>query len=167
MARNVCEEHTFKQIFQSLSLSLRNFLYYKIGNKDQAEDLMQEAFLRLWKSCAKVTPEKAKGFLFTVANNLMLDQVKHQKVVLAYQKQKKKIGTSESPEFLYEEEEFRQRLLTAIADLPEKSRIVFLMNRVDKLTYQEIADRLGISKKGVEKRMHKALVRLRALTDKI
>lgn len=167
MSKNVCDETVFKEIFESLSTSICNLFYYKCGNLQQAEDLTQEAFLRLWKSCAKVVPAKAKGFLFRVANNLLLDQIKHQKVVIAFQQQKQKAETLESPEFLYEKEEFQQRLEKAIADLPEKNRVVFLMNRIDKLTYQEIGDRLGITKKAVEKRMSKALIELRKLTDKI
>ena len=52
---------------------VRNFLYYKGAKSDEAEDLMQEAFLRLWRECKKVPAEKAKAFLFRVANNLFLD----------------------------------------------------------------------------------------------
>lgn len=167
MSKNVCEETVFQEIFSRLADSLRNFLYYKCGDRQQAEDISQEAFLRMWKGCEKVSPEKAKSFLFTVANNLWLDQIKHQKVVLSFQRKARPANVTHSPEFLYEEEEFHQRLMAAISALPEKSRTVFLMNRMDKLTYQEIADRLGISKKAVEKRMHKALVELRKLSDKI
>ncbi len=167
MSKNVCEESVFKELFETLSRSLRNFLYYKCGDVQQAEDLTQEAFLRLWKACAKVLPAKARSFLFTVANNLLLDQIKHQKVVLAFQKQKHRAETIETPEYRYEQDEFQRRLERAVAELPEKSRVVFLMNRIDQLTYQEIADRLGISKKAVEKRMSKALTELRKLTDKI
>ncbi len=167
MPKHVCEENTFRELFNSLAGALRNFMYYKSGDLQQAEDLTQEAFLRLWRSCAKVAPEKAKSFLYTVANNLFLDQVKHRKVGLAFEKNETQPYLAEDPSFLYEEEEFRLRLEQAIGELPEKSRVVFLMNRMEQLTYQEIADRLGISKKAVEKRMHKALVELRKLTDKI
>ncbi|MEO0626668.1 MAG: sigma-70 family RNA polymerase sigma factor, partial [Bacteroidota bacterium] len=73
----------------------------------------------------------------------------------------------ESPGFKMEETEFYQQLQSAIAALPEKNRIVFLMNRIDKLTYREIAERLEISQKAVEKRMSKALVELRKLTQNI
>lgn len=167
MSQNVCEERTYQGLFESLSQAVRNFVYYKSGDLAQAEDITQEAFLRLWKACAKVQPEKAKSFLYTVANNLFLDQVKHQKVVLAFQQIKPKSSTQETPEYLYEAEEFKQRLEVAIAQLPEKHRTVFLMSRIEKMTYQEIADRLGLSKKAVEKRMSKALVELRKLSEKI
>ncbi|MEL7118253.1 MAG: sigma-70 family RNA polymerase sigma factor [Bacteroidota bacterium] len=167
MDNNVCEENTYQEIFESLSFSLRNFIFFKSGDVQQAEDITQEAFLRLWKACAKVLPEKAKSFLYTVANNLLLDQIKHQKVVLNFQKVPQKKETIEDPEYLYQVNEFQRILEEAIAALPEKNRVVFLMSRLEKLTYQEIAERLGISKKAVEKRMSKALVELRKLTDKI
>ncbi|MEM7514507.1 MAG: sigma-70 family RNA polymerase sigma factor, partial [Bacteroidota bacterium] len=59
------------------------------------------------------------------------------------------------------------RLEGAIAALPEKNRVVFLMNRIEKLTYQEIADSLGLSVKAIEKRMHKALIELRKIHHQI
>lgn len=143
-------------------------MQYKLGNLGQAEDLAQEAFLRLWQACGKVAPAKAKSYLFTVANNLFLDEVKHRKVVFKFQQRNTlKMATEESPEYLLEVSEFEERLQQALAKLSEKNRVVFLLNRVDKLTYQEIADRIGISKKAVEKRMSKALVELRELSKNI
>jgi RNA polymerase sigma-70 factor (ECF subfamily) len=56
-----------------------------------------------------------------------------------------------------EKDEFAKELQEAIASLPEKQRTVFLMNRIDELTYREIAQRLEIGVKAVEKRMHEAL----------
>ena len=55
----------------------------------------------------------------------------------------------------------------AIYALPEGQRLVFLMNRIDKRKYREIAEELGISQKAVEKRMHQALVTLRKELGKI
>lgn len=167
MPKDVCADKTYKELFLQHGQALRNFLWYRSGNLQQAEDLSQEAFIRLWKNCAKVLPEKAKSYLYTVANNLLLDQVKHHKVVLKYQQSVPKQQEDVSPEFLYETREFEERLMAAINELPEKSRTVFLMNRIDGLTYQEIAERIGISKKAVEKRMHKALIHLRKVTEKI
>lgn len=167
MSQNVCEERTYQALFESLSQAIRNFIYYKGGDLPQAEDITQEAFLRLWKACVSVHPNKAKSYLYTIANNLFLDQIKHQKVVLAFQQKRPSNNIAESPEYLLEEQEFKQQLEQAIAALPENNRVVFLMNRIEKMTYQEIADRLGLSKKAVEKRMSKALLELRKLHEKI
>ena len=165
---NICGQEIFKEIFFEHSRSLRNFLYFRSGNEELAEDLSQEAFLRLWKECHKVPKEKAKSFLYTVASNLFLDHIKHQKVVQKFQLQNTwTISGTETPQYLLEMDEFRQALEKAIAELPEKSRVVFLMNRIEKMTYKEIAELLDISVKAIEKRMHKALVELRKLTDKI
>jgi RNA polymerase sigma-70 factor (family 1) len=158
---SVCESKEFEAIFKSYSKSLRNFIYYKSGDLDQSEDLVQEAFVKLWNNCSKVSIEKAKSFLYTVTNNAFLNEVAHKKVVLTYQKQSHKSYTHESPEYLLEEKQYSDKLQNAIANLPDKQRVVFLMNRIDKMSYKEIADTLELSVKAIEKRMHLALLALR------
>ena len=142
---SVCEERIFSNIFQEYSDNLFHYLYYKTGDEALSQDLSQEAFTRLWKNCAKV------------ANNLLLNNYEHKKVVLKFQQRKPLSHTSESPEFVMEENELKTQLETAISNLPEKQRVVFLMSHIDKMTYKEIAATLGISRQAVEKRMYNAL----------
>jgi len=151
-----------------ISLPLKRFLYFKCGNEKKAEDVMQDAFVKLWENCKKVTPAKAKSYLYTVANNLFLNEVAHDKVVLKYlERQPSYKADQVTPEYELEKKEFRERLQMAINNLPEKQRIVFLMNRIDKKKYREIADDLGINIKTVENRMHLALKTLRKIHKKI
>ncbi len=158
---SVCNQKVFNQIFDSHSQTLCNYLYYQCGDKQQAEDLAQEAFIKLWNNCKKVILEKAKAFLYTVAKNAFYNQVAHKKVVLEYAKAPQKTSEHETPEYTMEENEFMEQLQNAINALPDGQREVFLLNRVDKKTYREIAEMLGVSQKAVEKRMHKALVKMR------
>lgn len=159
---NTCNEIIFSTFFKSHAKSLRNFLYYKYGNKDQAEDLAQEAFIKLWQNCASVPIEKAKSYIYTIANNSSLNEIAHKKVVLEYEKNFSGLDkTNENPEFLLEEKQFKTKLLTAIENLNETQRIAFLMHRIDGKKYSEIAEELNISIKAVEKRIHLALVELR------
>ena len=79
---NICEERLFSKLYNEHATHLFNFLYYKFGDQLQPQDKVQEAFVKLWKKCKDVPPNKAKSFLFTVANNLMLNEYNHQKVVL-------------------------------------------------------------------------------------
>ena len=132
-----------------------------------AEDLTQDAFMILWTKRDTIDPEKVKSYLFTIANNLFLNNVKHQKVVLRFNQQPVNTVSRETPQYMMETEEFKASLERAIAELPEKNRIVFLMNRIDKMTYKDIAERLGLSVKAVEKRMTKALQRLREINPRI
>ncbi|MEM7371552.1 MAG: RNA polymerase sigma-70 factor [Bacteroidota bacterium] len=164
---NNIESFAFKSLYDRYYDAIRNFLYYKSGNIYLAEDLTQEAFLILWKKRESIDPDKVKSYLYTIANNLFLNEVKHQKVVMKFNQQPVSTTSYETPQFVLEEDEFRQKLETAISSLPEKNRVVFLMNRIDKLTYKEIAARLGLSVKAVEKRMHKALLELRNLSARI
>jgi RNA polymerase sigma-70 factor (ECF subfamily) len=108
--------------------------------------------------------EKVKGYLFAVAGNLFLDEKKHEQVVLRFQRQAPtEESTDENPHFDLETRELQDRLEKAIAQLPEHQRVVFLMNRMDKMKYVEIAAHLDLSVKAVEKRMHLALVELRQI----
>lgn len=164
---SVCKDEIFEKVFLEHAEGLRNFLYYKCGDLAQAEDFVQESYVRLWDNCAKVTIEKVKSYLFTIGNNLFLNTVKHKKVVLKFQQRQTSTSSNETPEFLMEEKEFQLQLEKAISELTEAQRVVFLMNRIDKKKYREIAEELGISIKAVEKRMHGALQSLRKLTKNI
>jgi len=164
---SVCEEATFTAIFNEYSSTLHNYLYYKTGNLSLAKDLTQEAFTRLWQHCQKVLFQSAKGFVFKTANNLMLNEISHKKVVLAFENKGGQQQKVDDPEFLLEQSEFKKKLEAAIAALPEKQRVVFLMSRIDKKTYKEIAATLGISKQAVEKRMYNALDTLRHISKLI
>ncbi|MEO1588271.1 MAG: sigma-70 family RNA polymerase sigma factor, partial [Bacteroidota bacterium] len=133
---SVCEEAQFDQVFSLHAEVLRNFCYYKCKDLDQAEDYVQEAFLRLWKNCAKVPFGKAKSFLFKVAQNLFLHQVEHQKVVQKYLRRQAQPISMEHPQFQIEEQELLNRLEEAIANLSEKQRTVFLLHRMDGKSYK-------------------------------
>ena len=164
---NICEEQLFSSIFNKYSKSLHDFLYYRYGDLLNPKDKVQEAFIKLWQNCAKVTPDKAKSFVFTTANNLMLNEVAHQKVVLKYTQTKPKHYTNENPEFLMQEKEYHKKLQTALSNLTEAQRTAFMMNRVEGKRFKEIATLLDISTKAVEKRIYGALDKLRKEIDGI
>lgn len=157
-----CKENIFSEFFKNHAKNLRNFLLFKFGNQDHAEDITQEAFIKLWQNCKDVPLEKAKSYIYTIANNSSLNIITHEKVKLNYQKSNTHIDRSnENPEFLLEEKQFKDKLLVALENLNETQRVAFLMNRIDGKKYYEIAEELNISVKAVEKRIHLALVELR------
>lgn len=164
---NICNETLFSKVFTKYAEDLHNFLYYKFGDHFNPKDKVQEAFIKLWQNCKKVSPDKAKSYLYTVANNLMLNEAAHQKVVLKFQQHKPKEHTNEDPEFLMEENEYMQKLQFAISNLTEAERVAFLLNRVEGKRHKEIAELLGIGTKAVEKRIYGALKKLRKEIDGI
>lgn len=158
---STCDEKVYNSLFSTYSKDLYNFLYYKFGAQHNPADVVQEAYLQLWKKCKDVLPEKAKSFLFTVANNRMLNDLSRKKTATDYQKNPSISVNKESPEYLYEEAEYMHRLEDALNQLTEDQRATFLMNRVEGKKHQEIADMLGISRKTVEKRIYTSLAKLR------
>ncbi len=164
----VCDENIYSTIFKTNVKTIRNYLYFKFGNEERANDMTQDAFIKLWENCADVPPEKAKSFLYTVANNATLNQIAHQKIVLNYAKNNINADkTNLNPEFLYEEDQFREKLEKAISNLTEPQRVAFLLHRIEGKKYAEIAEILEISVKAVEKRIHGALVYLRKEIEQI
>ncbi|WP_299365756.1 RNA polymerase sigma factor [Winogradskyella sp.] len=159
--RNICNSKTFESIYNTYAKDIRRFLFFKIQDIEKAEDLMQDVFIKLWDNCSKVDYNKVKSYMFSTANNMFLNVVKHEKVVQNYNKLNKSEATNESPEYIMLEKEFMEKLEATIANLPEKQREVFLMNRIEKKKYKEIAEQLNISVKAVEKRMHQALLTMR------
>ncbi len=157
---NVCEEQVFTALFKTNSKTVFNYIYYKFGNEEKANDAVQEAFLKLWENCGKVSPEKAKSFLYTVANNLSLNVIKAEKVRLKHASSSLEIS-NESPDYLLEKKQYQEKLDNALNSLPENQRTTFLLNRIDGKKYAEIAEMEGISIKAVEKRIHLALKSLR------
>jgi RNA polymerase sigma-70 factor (family 1) len=155
---SVCKPIVYENLYKKQSKPLYNYLYYKFGNSAMAEDIVQEAFIKLWQKCADVLLEKAKSFLFTIATNMALNVKNHEKVVLKYQQSKPNSTEYESPEYVLRQKEYMVHLEKTLAALPDGQREVFLLNRIDKKTYKEIAELLGLSVKAIEKRMHKALI---------
>ncbi|MGL2963299.1 RNA polymerase sigma factor [Flavobacterium sp. RSB2_4_14] len=160
--KSVCDEIVFSHFFKDNVKSLRNYLYYKFGNEEKANDIAQDSFIKLWENCKNVPLEKAKSFLFTIATNASLNDIAHQKVVLKYtQNSTSDKINNENPEYLIEENQFKYKLEKAIDKLTEAQRVAFLLNRIEGKKYHEIAVMLNISVKAVEKRIHGALVTLR------
>ncbi|MFT3795865.1 RNA polymerase sigma factor [Flavobacterium sp.] len=164
----LCSEPIFRSVFESHFKLLRNFLAFKFRDVERAEDTAQNAFVILWQNCAALQPEQAKSFLFTTAIRLSLNAIKHDKVVARFELQSKPASVhQETPEFVLMETEIKRQLEQAIANLPEKQRVVFLMHRFENQSYAGIAELLGISVKAVEKRMHLALVELRKVVQNV
>jgi len=143
---------------------VRNYIYYKCGNIEQAEDIAQDAFVKLWDKCAKIILSTAKSYLYAICNNDLINQFEHKKVVLRHQNLNKSANIHlENPEYIFEMDEFKAKLEAAINKLSTKEREVFLLSRIDKKSYKEIAEITGITVKAVERRMSVAFIKLREL----
>jgi len=151
----------FEKLFDAYYDELQHFIFFKSGDAEVAEDIIQDAFLKLWEIRSTVRVETARALLYTIAANLFANRYKRMKLNLKLQLTIVEDRTFETPEFEMEIKEFDQKLQRVLSGLNENNRTVFLMNRIDQMTYNEIAATLNLSVKAVEKRMKKALEHIR------
>ena len=151
------EKNEFVDLFNQMYETIKNYIYYKTGDIDLADDAAQETFIKIWEKKNEIRQETVRSLLYTIAGNLCKNRFEHQQVVFEFANRFQQNETSVSPEFELELKEFNNKLQNAIGGLKEKNRVVFLMNRIDGLTYKQIAENLEISVKAVEKRMKNAL----------
>ncbi len=154
---DLCQDAAFKAVFLKYGESIRNFIYSKCGSIALSEDIMQDTFVTLWQKCENANPLTVKSFLYKIAGNKVIDHFRHQKVAMNYRAEKRSLVDHITPQFELEEKEYKAYLDAVLASIPDASRTVFMMSRIEKMKYAEIAERLDVSVKAVEKRMHKAL----------
>jgi len=159
--KGVCQEELYNKLFKAYAHELYKYLYYKYGEDNNPHDIVQEAFIKLWNNCANVFPEKARAFLYTVANNQMINDLARKKTVLKYQNEDHKTHSNETPAYVMEENEYRDQLKAALESLSEDQRSTLMMHRVEGMKLREIAEILGISQKAVEKRIYTAIAHLK------
>ncbi len=136
-------------------------MFYRSGDTELATDIAQETFLKIWEKQNKIDDDRVKGLLFKIANNLFVSYYRKEKRSFEFFKHYEPDENTRNPEEDLVFEQLKENYSYALKRMPEKQRTVFLMSRVDQLTYNEIAEMVGVSVKAVEKRMRLALHFLR------
>ena len=162
LQEDICDQNIFSSIYNRYAKELHDYLYYKFGERLSPNDKAQEAFVKLWENCKKVKASSARAYLYKVANNLMLNEAKHQKVVLRYQQERPKSYTNENPEYLLESKEYSKKYQEALSKLSEEQRVAFLLSKVEGKKHEEIAEMLGVTRKVVEYRIYSAFDALKS-----
>ncbi|MFT5777232.1 MAG: RNA polymerase sigma-70 factor (family 1) [Crocinitomicaceae bacterium] len=151
----------FKHCFDQYFDQLRNYIYYRCGDEERASDIAQESFMKIWEKDIDFDENKVKGLLYHIAKQLWISQYRKKESEKKYELSLTFKPSSDNPDETLEYQELKNNYEETLAALPAKQREVFLMSRIDDLTYKEIAIRLEISVKAIEKRMSLALQELR------
>jgi RNA polymerase sigma-70 factor (family 1) len=151
----------FKLLFDTYFDAIKNYVFYRIGDVDIATDITQDVFVRIWEKQMKLDMKNAKYLLYKIAKDMLISKYRRQEVENKYTQRMQYEMTEvvETNDIDYKQLKLKYEM--ALNKLPEKQRIVFLMSRTEELKYAEIAERLDISIKTVEKRMSNALFYLR------
>lgn len=157
-------EIAFGEIYNHYGLKVYRFSYSFLKDKQQSEEIVQETFISLWESRHKFDESKAlEPYLFTIAKRLVLDQLR--KVVSNKTLIERLTVTIASQHNQTEEQVIFSDLLVfaekAINDLPQQQQLVFRLSRLEGLSYDEIAERLNLSRNTVKNHLIVAVKKLK------
>lgn len=148
----------FVKIFRDYYANLVRFTSRFIPDKCTCEDIVQEAFIRVWTNRKKLeTNTSIRSYLISLVQNLALNELRHRKVEMSYQNMTRESILSLSPDEHMFYTELADAYEAALAKLEPEVRDTLMLSRQEKLKYSEIATRLNVSVRTVESRISKAL----------
>jgi RNA polymerase sigma-70 factor, ECF subfamily len=166
------DNHAFKMLVERYQHMVVNLAFKFTQNKQDSEDLAQEVFFTVWKE-AKTYRGQAQisTWIYRITTNKALNFLrKHKKEKLSVSDESLgQISAKESsvPDRVLEAVESKKILYDALEQLPEKLRIPFMFNKLDGLSYKDIANQMGLSVSNIETRIHRAKKQLQNILLKI
>lgn len=154
----------FKQLFDKYSVRIYYFTIRYLKNKEEAEEVTQDVFVRIWNKRFELKPELSfSSYLFTIAKNATIDTLRKRQKEFMFKEELSPVINSCDPDShkQIEYKELKNIVKISIAALPVKRKQIYLMSRDEGLTYKQIAEKLNISIKTVESHMRLALQQLR------
>jgi RNA polymerase sigma factor (sigma-70 family) len=140
--------------------NLRRYLYYRSGDQDLSADIAQNVFMKIWKKKIHISKGNIKSLLFKMGTDEFISNYRRSKIERDYvnsQDFKLVHETNDQNDFAEKKQKFEKALMT----LTDKQRVALLMNKMEGLTYKEIAESLNLSQKAIEKRISLALSALK------
>jgi len=164
MPENPSSPRDFASLYRSTVAPLRRHLARILGNPAEAQDIAHDAYLRVYPAMEEKSAGKPEALLYTTARRLAFNRLKRRRIApFAPGALEPELTASPAPGVVQQvmARQELQQLEQAIAQLPEGCRAVLLLRKLELLSHQEIADRLGIAISTVEKQHARALRLLR------
>lgn len=155
---------SWAEIVEAHADGVYSLAYRLSGNKQDAEDLTQETFVRVFRSLKNYRPGTFDGWLHRITTNLFLDMVRHRQAIRmeALPEDYERVpGTSPTPEQVFVDASLDPDLEAALTALHPDYRAAVVLCDVVGLSYEEIAATLGIKMGTVRSRIHRARTQLR------
>ena len=160
------DQSAFELLFSIYFARLNDFAKNVVRDGMISQDIVQEVFVKVWETREEIENINLEAFLFRLVRNRCIDYIKHLKVV---NNRMQKIQIISKYEELYRidfmgnepyvliEEELKIKIEKTILSLPDRCREVFILSRMDGLKNREIAEKLEINVKNVERHLSRAL----------
>lgn len=158
-------EKAFETLFKRYYQMLRKVAQYMLDDLEQAEELVQDAFVNIWEKRSNVNPDASfKNYLITAVRNRCLNHIKAKKKTHSIDDDEiwqEQLVADSRTEAAVNFKEMHRAIEQAIDKLPEQCRIIFQLSRHEGMSYKEIAEALDIAPKTVENQIGRALKMLK------
>lgn len=173
MNSTIKDRSYYDTLFKEYHIPVICFIHSYVGDRYKAEDIAQNVFLMVWERWSDIDWSlSVKSYIYTIARNLTLDYLKHQKIQQSFFEKNISLAKEVEEDLNIEAlaclntQAFEQKLKIRkikklVMTLPFSDRKIFILSKFNNLTYSEIAELLNISPKTVEKRMTISLKFLR------
>jgi RNA polymerase sigma-70 factor (ECF subfamily) len=150
----------FSVLYKKYAPDVFRFAMYLSGNREDAEDMTSETFVRAWTASEPIVTATVKGYLLTIARNLFLHGLRRNKRMVQLNEDIR--DPRPGPLAEAENKAYYDAVMARLRELPEIDRAALLMNVVEGMTSDEIARSLGISIPAVKMKIHRSRLRLAA-----
>jgi RNA polymerase sigma-70 factor (ECF subfamily) len=163
------EGRAFTELVLRYQTRLLNFVYRSIGDRERAEDLVQEAFIRVHRHLQRFDQSKKfSTWIYTIASNLAKNELRNRNrnPLVLFQTVKKNWEADHRPlqfedvrsrpDDLYRKRYLRELVEASVAQLPEHHRVVFVLRELEGKSYEEIAEITGCNLGTVKSRLNRA-----------
>lgn len=157
-------EKAYEALFKQFYEPLCRYAYSILQNQEEVEDIVQETFCKLWDQRNKLEIHTSiKSYLYRMVHNTCLNKIKKTQMQSGHHEQIacNSVSSGNNVEYEIIHKELHRQIQDAIAALPERCRQVFMLSRIQQLSYMEIAQEMNISPNTVETQIVKALKTLR------
>lgn len=160
----------FKRLFREHRRELQTYLTKSLRDREVAADLTQEAFLRYAEQDSQAAIVNDRSYLYRTAKNLAIDHVRRigrrQTDPMSHEDLAVFPDDRPGPEQILDGRQRVDRLRAIVKELPLRTRQVFVLHRIEELSYAEVAKRLGISVSSVQKHLSSALQHVLQRTER-
>lgn len=154
--RNVDEE-TFEAIYREYWLRLYDFALAKVHDPDVAEEIVQDLFVNLWEKRGSLRVTNLSGYLFVAVRNRVIDHYKQRLF-----SDLETVDDFTAPDYPLFLDELENELKQAVGRLPDKTREIFMLNRLEGKSVSEISRKLNLPRRTVEYHITQGLRQLKA-----
>lgn len=163
------EKRAFTELMERYQTRLLNFIYRTTGDRERAEDLVQETFIRVYRHLHRFDQtKKFSTWVYTIASNLAKNELRNrsrnplvlfQSITKNWQDEERPLQFEDSgnrPDDLFRKRDIREKVEDAVGQLPEHHRNVFVLRELEGKSYEEIAEITHTNLGTVKSRLNRA-----------